>query len=226
MVADINARTVEESAALVQQIGRRSVALAADVADVTVAEALAGRVVDQFGQIDILVNNAAVGDPRSMWDLEEQHWDRVYAVNVKGMFFCLRGAARHMREARSGKIVNLASSAGKLGSPNHLHYAATKAAVINVTRSASLELAPYGVTVNCVCPGIVETALWDQAARAYAALADQPVEDVVRERVAKTPLGRAARPDDVASVVAFLASADSDYMTGQALNVTGGLVTF
>ena len=89
---------------------------------------------DQFGQLDILVNNAAVGDPRSMWDLE-QRWDRVYAVNVKGMFFCLRRVARHMREARSGKIVNLASSAGELGSPNHLHYAATKAAVINVTRS-------------------------------------------------------------------------------------------
>src|SRR6185436_5785929 len=122
-VADINAQTVEETATLVRQAGRAAVSIVADLADTKIAEGLADQVVEQLGRIDILVNNAAVGDPRSMWQIEDHHWDRVYAVNVKGMFFCLRGAARHMREARSGKIVNLASSAGKLGSPNHLHYA-------------------------------------------------------------------------------------------------------
>ena len=226
VVADINARTVEETAVALRQLGRQAVALVADMGDVAVAEALPGRAIERLGRLDVLVNNAAIGDPRSMWELEERHWDRVYAVNVKGMFCCLRGAARHMREAKQGKIVNLASSAGKLGSPNHLHYAATKAAVINVTRSAAMELAPHGINVNCVCPGIVETEPWDKAAQVYARLADKPIDVIVRERVAMTPLGRAAQPNDVASVVTFLASADADYMTGQALNVTGGLVGF
>jgi acetoin reductase-like protein len=225
VVADLDAGNVQETANAVEALGRRSAALEVDVADAVAAEALPQRAVDLLGRLDILVNNAAIGDPRSLWELEPAHWDRVYAVNVKGMFFCLRGAARIMRDAKSGKIVNLASSAGKLGSPNHLHYAATKAAVINVTHSAALALAPYGINVNCVCPGIVETAMWDQTARYYAELSGKPIEEVVRERVAKAPLGRAARPDDVAGVVVFLASPDADYMTGQALNVTGGLVT-
>ena len=225
-VADVNADTVRETADAIQGLGRRSVALTVDLADAVAAEVLAGRAVAHFGRLDVLVNNAAIGDPRSLWELEPEHWDRVYAVNVKGLFFCLRGAARIMRDAGSGKIVNLASSAGKLGSPNHLHYAATKAAVINITHSMAQALAPYGVNVNCVCPGIVETALWERTARMHAELSGRPVEEIVRERVARTPLGRAARPDDVANVVTFLASSDADYMTGQAVNVTGGLVTF
>jgi meso-butanediol dehydrogenase/(S,S)-butanediol dehydrogenase/diacetyl reductase len=225
-VADVNADAVEETAQAVESLGRKSVALTVDLADPAAAEALPRRALDQLGRLDTLVNNAAIGDPRSLWELEPEHWDRVYQVNVKGTFFCLRGAARIMREAQGGKIVNLASSAGKLGSPNHLHYAATKAAVINITHSAASALAPYGINVNCVCPGIVETTLWDQAARVYAELSGKPIDEVVRERVAKTPLGRAAQPDDVAGVVAFLVSSDADYMTGQALNVTGGLVTF
>ena len=184
VAVDINADPVEETATLVREVGRQAVALTADLADTRVAEGLADRVVEQFGRLDILVNNAAVGDPRSMWTIEEAHFDRVFAVNVKGMFFCLRGAARHMREAGGGKIVNLASSAGKLGSPNHLHYASTKAAVINITRSASLELAKHGINVNCVCPGIVETTLWDKAANVYAELAGTSVEEITRDRIA------------------------------------------
>jgi meso-butanediol dehydrogenase / (S,S)-butanediol dehydrogenase / diacetyl reductase len=186
------------------------------------AEALPHRVVEQLGRIDILVNNAGVGDPRSMWDLEEGHWDRVMAVNVKGLFFCLRGAARQMREQRSGKIINLASSAGKGPAPNHLHYAASKSAVISITRSAAAELAPHGVNVNCMCPGIVDTALWVQLDETYSSMAGKPQGSVFKERVSRIPLGRAAQPLDVARVAAFLASEDSDYMTGQAVNVTGG----
>jgi NAD(P)-dependent dehydrogenase (short-subunit alcohol dehydrogenase family) len=154
LVADLNADTVNETASAVQSLGRRSAALRVDLADPIAAEALPGHTVEELGRLDILVNNAAIGDPCSLWELKPDDWDRRYAVNVKGLFFCSRGAARVMREVGSGKIVNLASSAGKLGSPNHLHYAATKAAVINVTRSMALALAPHGVNVNCVCPAL------------------------------------------------------------------------
>ena len=223
-LADINEATLEEARREIEALGRRAIGLVADLSDPVAAEALPDRVVEQLGRIDILVNNAGIADGRSMWDLTEQHWDRMLDLNVKGVFFCLRGAARHMREQKSGKIINLASAAGKGAGPNHLHYSASKAAVISITRSAAAELAPHGVNVNCLCPGIVDTPLWVELDEAYAEIAGQPVGSIFKDRVSRIPLGRAAQPLDIARVAAFLASEDSDYMTGQAINVTGGVI--
>ncbi|MBI3965081.1 MAG: SDR family oxidoreductase, partial [Chloroflexi bacterium] len=173
----------------------------------------------------ILVNNAGVGRAKAMLDLTEEDWDAVFAVNTKGLFFCLQSGAKSMiQQGTSGKIINLASIAGRIGRPPLTHYAASKAAVISITRSAALDLARYGITVNAMCPGIVATDLWRQLDADLTAMEGLPVGTAFQQRVAGIPLGRQQEPADVASLAAFLASSDADYVTGQAYNVCGGLV--
>jgi meso-butanediol dehydrogenase/(S,S)-butanediol dehydrogenase/diacetyl reductase len=227
VLADLDSVAVDKLAAELKAVAVH--------ADVTRAPDVA-RMIDEpykrWDRLDVLFNNAGVIRVQPMLDVTEAEWDRVMAVNLKAVFFVLQAAARRMKEqppmagsALRGKLIQTASIAGYRGG-NHLMtpYSATKAGVISLTRSAAQALAPHGVTSNCVCPGAVDTAMWEQIDGELAALHGLAPREAWKKRIAGIPLGRPETAEDVAGVVAFLAGRDSDYMTGQAIKVDGGLV--
>jgi 3-oxoacyl-[acyl-carrier protein] reductase len=175
-------------------------------------------------RIDILVNNAGIYRAAATLDVTEEHWDAVMSINAKAVFFATQAVLPTMIAQKRGAIVSLASMAGKIGSRTNLPYNASKAAVISMTKSLALAHAADGIRVNCVCPGFVETDMWAAVAREQGALLGQSPEQFTAHRRAQVPLGRMERPEDVASVIAFLVSPRADYMTGQAVSVDGGLV--
>ncbi len=189
--------------------------IGADLADPDQAIAATERAIAQLGGVDVLVNNAGILQMAPLLELTVDNWDRTFAVNVRAMLLTIQVAARSMIAAGTGgTIVNMASMGGKVGAPNQAHYAASKAAVISLTRVAAMELGCHGITVNCLCPGYVLTEMG-------AATRTQAMIDAWS---AKSPLGRLAQPSDVAGMAVFLASAEASYCTGQALNVTGGMI--
>jgi NAD(P)-dependent dehydrogenase (short-subunit alcohol dehydrogenase family) len=227
VLADVDGAGVEKVAAELGQIGVR--------ADVTKPDDIA-RMIDEpyrrWGRLDVLFNNAGVIRVQPMFEVTEAEWDHVMDVNLRAVFFVLQAAARRMvaqapmsgSELR-GKLIQTASIASYRGG-NHLMtpYSASKAGVLSLTRSAAQLLAPERVTSNCVCPGAVETPMWEQIDREWGALEGLGQGEAWKRRIRHIPLGRPERAEDVANVVAFLAGPDSDYMTGQAINVDGGIV--
>ena len=186
----------------------------------------------RWGRLDALFNNAGVIRVQPMLEVTGEEWDRVMNVNLRAVFFVLQAASRRMLQQDlipaselRGKLIQTASIASYRGG-NHLMtpYSASKAGVVSLTRSAAQALAPQRITSNCVCPGAVETAMWEQIDREWGALESLGQGEAWKRRIRNIPLGRPERADDVAGVVAFLAGPDSDYMTGQALNIDGGLV--
>ena len=223
--ADADRRAAEATADAVAALGRRSLALDTDVGDVTAIDQLVVRVMATFGRIDILVNNAGVTRRAYIMDLTEQDWDRIMRVNAKGVFFCLQRVAREMIPRRSGTIINIASIAGKgyAGTSNAI-YAASKGSVISLTRTAALQLARHDITVNAICPGITVTALSEANVAVRARDEGLSVEDMRRRRNAVIPLGRPNDPEDLAALAVFLASPGARNITGQSLNVDGGII--
>jgi len=226
LLADLDG---DAAAALAEDLGQHSIKV-----DVTRADDIR-RMVDtayqQFGRVDVLFNNAGIVQAKPLLEITESDWDRMMSVNLRAVFFVLQAVARRMvrQEPREGsqirgKLVQTASIAGLHGGlPYITHYAATKAAVISVTRTAALAFAGRGVTSNCICPGVVDTAMWQQLDTEWAEIEGWEVGEAWRRRTSGIPLGRPERAEDVANVVSFLASTDSDYMTGQAVVVDGGL---
>ena len=170
------------------------------------------------------MNNAGIYRARRHLDVTEEHWDAIMNVNAKAVFFASQAVLPTMIAQKRGVIVSLASMAGKIGNKNNLPYNASKAAVISMTKSLALAHAADGIRVNCVCPGFVETDMWASVSREQGKLMGLTPEEFSRQRASQVPLGRMERPEDVATVIAFLASSKSGYMTGQALSVDGGLV--
>ena len=224
VVAEVDRATGERTAEEVRKRGRRALALQTDVTRLADLQAMADRTVAEWGRIDILVNNAGIHKSALTADVTEADWDRLLAVNAKGVFFASQAVLRHMVKARRGNVISLASMAGKMGLKTSLVYGLTKAAVISMTRSLALAHAADGIRVNCVCPGFVETDMWTSVSTELGALTGVPAEEFTRRRLASVPLGRMERPEDVASVIGFLASSRAGYMTGQAISVDGGLV--
>jgi NAD(P)-dependent dehydrogenase (short-subunit alcohol dehydrogenase family) len=207
----------------IRALGRTAIALRTDVSKISDTQAMAKRAVDEFGRIDILVNSAGIFTRMaSLTELTEQDWDLTMDVNAKGVFLCCQAVAPHMIKQRYGKIVNVSSGSGKTGFRLLSHYSASKFAVNGLTQSIALDLAPYGINVNAVCPGFVET---DMGSRQWVLEAEQrriSPKEVKNDYLRTVPLGRLVRPEDIANVVIFLASEGSSCMTGQAINVTGG----
>jgi NAD(P)-dependent dehydrogenase (short-subunit alcohol dehydrogenase family) len=225
VVAEMDEATGKRTADEVRKLGRRALALRTDVTRMSDLQAMADRSMAEFGRIDILVNNAGIHRSAHTADVTEDDWDRLLAVNAKGVFFASQAVLRHMVKARGGNIISLASMAGKIGLKTSLVYGITKAVVISMTKSLALAHAADGIRANCVCPGIVETDMIFQIDReAGEKLFGLKPGEYLKQRVEQIPLGRIEKSEDVASVVGFLASAKSSYMTGQAINVTGGLV--
>ncbi len=224
-VVDIDKAAAEKTAAAVTALGRKSLALATDVGDLASIDQMVSRVAQNFGRIDVLVNNAGVTRRAYIMDLTEADWDRIMRVNGKGVFFCLQRVAREMIPRRSGAIVNIASIAGKgyVGASNAI-YAGSKGAVIGMTRMAALQLARHNINVNAICPGTTVTALSNDNLASRAKEEGVTVEEMTRRRNANIPLGRANDPEDVAALAVFLASPGARNITGQSLNVDGGII--
>jgi NAD(P)-dependent dehydrogenase (short-subunit alcohol dehydrogenase family) len=221
-------RDAEAAAAVAAEVaagGGRAIEAVVDLADAAAVTAVV-RMVEERGEgVDILVNNAAVTRSSTFFDVTPEEWDTILATNARGLFFCLQEAARLMAGRGRGRIVNVASIAGKgWGGSSSAAYAASKGAVLALTRYAATALAPSGVAVNAVCPGLTMTATFERVVRGRAEEAGVPFERYVEEYAAQVPLRIVNEPADVAEAVAFLVSPEARTITGQSLNVDGGLV--
>jgi len=212
VVSDINLEKAQETANEIQGMGRRSVAIKVNVADLKDVERMVEAIVEQFGRIDILVNNAGITRDRLILRMTEEDWDAVLDVNLKGTFNCTKAAIRYMSKQKSGKIVSIASVSGEMGNPGQANYAASKAGVIGFTKTIAREFAGRGINVNAIAPGYIQTPMTD-------AVPEKAKEELKR----MIPMERLGKPEDVAQAVLFLVSENSSYITGQVLNVNGGI---
>ena len=222
-IADLNAEDLTAVRQACEEQSRAVMTYSVDISKPEQVEAWVSATMERFERIDILVNNAGIADTVPFLDMTRERWERMLAVNLTGTFLCAQAVARRMVERNSGKIINMGSVAGRTGRPFAAHYAASKAGVIGLSRSMALALAKHNITVNAVCPGITNTPMWEQLDEQKGRLFGLPRGEALRQAVALVPLGRAGQPDDVAELVLFLASSKADYITGQALNVCGGM---
>jgi NAD(P)-dependent dehydrogenase (short-subunit alcohol dehydrogenase family) len=217
----INGLNPETAAAAAKEL--EGAAFPADVRDGKAVEQLVDDVVTHFGSLDILVANAGVITVNSVLDLSEEEWDFNFDVNAKGVFLCCQAAARVMVRQGHGRIIAMGSSASKTAEKYIAHYSASKFAVLGFVQALALELAPYHINVNCICPVMVETDMMDLLAREYTRIMGGAPEEHRLAFHREIPWGRMARPEDVAKSVVFLASDEAEYITGQGLNISGGL---
>ena len=205
--------------------GAKAFSYLCDVTNKTEVEAMYDHALSKFGRIDISIQNAGVITIARIEELSEQDWDKIMAVNAKGVFLCCQAAAIRMKPRKFGRIINTASGQARQGFIYTPHYAASKFGVLGLTQSLAKELAPNNITVNAFCPGIIETDMWAYNDAAWGKLlGDYKPGELMQEWVRNIPMKRAGKAEDVAGLVAFLASEDAAYITGQTINVDGGLI--
>jgi NAD(P)-dependent dehydrogenase (short-subunit alcohol dehydrogenase family) len=220
VIADIEIAKAQE---LASELGANALAVQLDVRDSKSISSLISATVSKFGSVDILYNNAGVFDMGPILEISEASFDKVFAVNTRGLFFTLQAAAAQMvKQGRGGKIINMASQAGRRGEALVAVYCASKAAVISLTQSAGLDLIKYRINVNGIAPGVVDTPMWDHVDALFAKYEHLPVGEKKRQVGLAVPAGRMGLPDDYRGAAVFLASSDSDYVVAQTLNVDGG----
>jgi meso-butanediol dehydrogenase/(S,S)-butanediol dehydrogenase/diacetyl reductase len=226
VVADINEAGAAATADAINGDGGNARGVGCDVSIRSSIRAAIAHAVAEFGRLDVMFNNAGISKTQRFLDVTEDDWDRIMTVNGLGVMLGIQEAAEQFRRQRSGgKIVNTASIAGKEGFPLFPAYCASKFAVVGLTQSAARGLAEYGITVNAFCPGVVTTELWEQLDDEFIALGEtQRKGQALEEFGANILVGRLSAPEDIAPLAIFLASSDSDYMTGQAINVDGGML--
>jgi meso-butanediol dehydrogenase/(S,S)-butanediol dehydrogenase/diacetyl reductase len=225
VVAGANEDLVEKVAAGIRASGGTAMSVVCDVSRKASVEELYSRAMDEFGTVDISVQNAGVITISRIEELTEVDWDRVMAVNTKGAFLCCQAAARIMMDKGFGRLINIASGQAREGFIYTPHYAASKMGVVGITQSLAKELATRGITVNAICPGIIDTDMWAYNDREWGRLlGTYEPGALMREWVQGIPMKRAGTPDDIAALAAFLASDDAVYITGQTINVDGGLI--
>ncbi|MCC5465098.1 3-oxoacyl-[acyl-carrier-protein] reductase [Pelosinus baikalensis] len=208
-----NEVAAEEVKNIIVAAGGQGIIVKADVGDVEAVDAMVKETINTFGKIDILVNNAGITRDNLLMRMKEEDWDAVMNINLKGVFVCTKAVSRIMMKQKAGKIINMTSVVGLMGNAGQANYAAAKAGVIGFTKSMAKELASRGITVNAIAPGFISTDM-------TAVLSDQ----VKTELTEKIPAGRLGSPEDVAAAVTFLASDSANYITGQTLNVDGGML--
>jgi 3-oxoacyl-[acyl-carrier protein] reductase len=210
-----NDAAAKETCAQIEALGRKAVAVAADVANYASAQNMVEECVKQLGGVDIVVNNAGVSKPSMLLKMKEEDWDAIIDIHLKAAFNTTQAAGRHMKEQKSGKIINVISTAGIFGTVGQINYASAKAGIIGFTKSASRELGRYGINVNVICPGITKTEMTGKLQT------DEKLKKIYEGRI---QLGRFAEPEEIAPAFVFLASDDASYITGQVLGVDGGYI--
>ena len=212
IVSDVNLEKAEETAKEIEETGQRAMAIKVDVAHSEEVERMVQTILERFGHIDILVNNAGIARDKLILRMTEEDWDAVLNVNLKGTFNCTKAVVRHMSKQRSGKIVSIASVVGEMGNVGQANYSASKAGVIGFTKTIAREFAQRGININAIAPGYIETPMTD--------VLPEKAKEGLRQLI---PMNRLGRPEDVAEAVLFLVSETSSYITGQVLNVNGGI---
>ena len=213
IVSDINLELANTTAQEVQSMGVKTMALKINVSDLCDVEEGVKQAVMHMGKIDILVNNAGITKDTLLMRMKKEEWDAVIAVNLTGVFNCMKTISALMMKQRSGKIINIASIVGEMGNAGQANYSASKAGVIGLTKTVARELSSRNVCINAVAPGFIKTAMTDKLS-----------DGVKQAMMAQIPLKRLGTPEDVAKAVLFLAGPDSDYITGQVINVNGGML--
>lgn len=214
VVCDVDLEAAQSTQKEIEGLGRRAMSFKVDVTDLGQIEGMVNLILDKFVKIDILVNNAGITKDNLILRMSENDWDRVLSVNLKGAFNCMKIVSRHMLKKRYGRIVNMASIIGLIGNAGQANYAASKGGLIALTKSLAKELASRNINVNAVAPGFIETPMTEKLP-----------EDYKKQMLGVIPMGKFGKPEDVAQVCLFLASPQSDYMTGQVIVVDGGMVT-
>jgi 3-oxoacyl-[acyl-carrier protein] reductase len=210
-----NDAAAKETVAEIEALGRKAVAVAADVADYKSAQNMVDECVKQLGGVDIVVNNAGVSKPSMLLKMKEEDWDSIIDIHLKAAFNTTQAAGRYMKEKKYGKIINVISTAGIFGTIGQINYASAKAGIIGFTKSASRELGRYNINVNVICPGITKTEMTGKLQ------SDEKLRKIYEGRI---QLGRFAAPEEIAPAFVFLASEDASYITGQVLGVDGGYI--
>ena len=213
VVADVNLEVAQKTASEIEALGRKALALEMDVTDYAKVEEGVNKILDKFGKVDILVNNAGITKDNLILRMSQAEWDAVINVNLKGTFNCIKAVSRPMIKQRSGKIVSIASIIGLMGNAGQANYAASKAGIIALTKTVAKELASRNINANAVAPGFIQTDM----------TASLP-EEVKAKMMEAIPLAKLGMPQDVANVCLFLASEESNYITGQVITVDGGMV--
>jgi 3-oxoacyl-[acyl-carrier protein] reductase len=212
ILSDINIEKAEETCKEITTIGRKAMAIRANVAVAEEVEKMVQTIVERFGQIHILVNNAGIARDKLLLRMTEEDWDLVLDINLKGTFNCTKAVIRYMSKQRNGKIVNIASVVGEMGNAGQANYSASKAGVIGFTKTIAREFASRGINVNAIAPGYIVTPMTE-------VLPEKAKEDLKR----MIPMERLGQPEDVAQAALFLVSEASNYITGQVINVNGGI---
>ncbi|WP_211289675.1 Diacetyl reductase [(S)-acetoin forming] [Sporomusa silvacetica DSM 10669] len=224
VVCDINAENAKKVSEEIEALGRKSLVIVGDVSNEKDVYAMVDQVVEKFGKLDVMVANAGICHIKWATELTTAEWDQAFAVNCRGAFLCDTAAAKQMIKQKGGKIINCSSIAGHDGFSLLSAYSATKFAIRGFTQALAKELGRYGITVNAYCPGIVGTDMWDLIDEKMGPYLKLGKGEVLKEYTKLITMGRVETPDDVASFVSYLASSDSNYMTGQTIMIDGGIV--
>ena len=224
IVVAANEDRVNNVAAKIEAVGRKALPYVLDVTKKDEVQGLYAKTMEVFGRVDVSIQNAGVITIKEFDKLTEEEWDLVMDVNTKGVFLCCQEAAKIMVKQGHGRLINTASGQSRQGFIYTPHYAASKMGVVGITQSLAKELAPHGITVNAFCPGIIYSEMWDYNDREWGKLlGTYGPGELMAEWVKDIPIGRAGYPEDVAGLVTFLASKDANYITGQTINVDGGM---
>lgn len=224
-INDVSAESAEDTVRAVEELGRRAVAVPADVSDREGAFGMVATAAEQLGRLDTMIANAGIVRVKPLLETTPEDFQALFAVNVFGVAWCIQAAAeRFVAQGGGGKVIVASSAAGHQGFPYHGAYCGTKFAVNGLIQTAARELAPHGITVNAYCPGIVATEMWDYIDRELGEQLGRGRGETMADFASGIPLGRIQTPEDVAGLVAYLASPDADYMTGQAVVIDGGNV--
>ena len=225
VIADIDIDNAKKTSMEIEKNTKsKSLAIKVDVSNKSDVEEMVRRTLEKFGHISVLVNNAGIYcNPMPFLEFSEELWDKTIDVNLKGVFLCSQAVAKVMVKQSSGKIINISSQQAIYGVKENAAYAASKAAVLRFTQVLAIELASYGIQVNSICPGITKTDMIEQSCSKFASKEGLTVNDYIKRLSDNIPLGRMATPEDIAGLVAYLASKESDYITGSAILITGGL---